>query len=400
MRLWVVWTVTVLLGAVGLTWCFWVELHGNEESIIATVRNLVLVFGSIWAAPLGIWRLVLAERRLLNERYQNGAEMLGSDFLSVRLGGIYSLRKLAEDYPKQYHVEAMNIFCAFVRHPPEDKTIAHSEKNPIFNLRPDVEAVVEAIRKRSKACIALEKKRDFKLNLQTAFLEYASFAGADLSNAILDYADLTLANLGGADLSNATFEAADLSNAGLDNADLTRANLEGAVLRGATLSLTKLEDAVLTQTQLDEARRQFDRPRPPPRLTRRSRYGYRLASRLAPRGLVVGCSSGPRAACRGSEEGTVIWGALIRTIVFLFLWDPSLDATNWRAEQAIRPAVVVRKVCGGNRTRHGADTQQVLASVVRTARQRDLDLPALIATMLRATNPIVPEVLALPPPPA
>ena len=42
--------------------------------------------------------------------------------------------------------------------------------------------------------------------------------------------------------------------------------------------------------------------------------------------------------------------------VFLFLWDPSLDATNWRAEQAIRPAVVVRKVCGGNRTRHGADS--------------------------------------------
>ena len=86
--------------------------------------------------------------------------------------------------------------------------------------------------------------------------------------------------------------------------------------------------------------------------------------------------------------------------VFLFLWDPSLDATNWRAEQAIRPGVVVRKVCGGNRTRHGADTQQVLASVVRTTRQRDLDLPALIATMLRATNPVVPEVLGLPPPPA
>ena len=61
--------------------------------------------------------------------------------------------------------------------------------------------------------------------------------------------------------------------------------------------------------------------------------------------------------------------------VFLFLWDPSLDATNWRAEQAIRPAVVIRKVCGGNRTRRGADTQQVLSSVVRTARQRDLGLP-------------------------
>ena len=78
--------------------------------------------------------------------------------------------------------------------------------------------------------------------------------------------------------------------------------------------------------------------------------------------------------------------------VFLFfLWDPSLDATNWRAEQAIRPAVVIRKVCGGNRTRHGADTQQVLASVVRTARQRLLDLPPLITALLRAAEPVVPR---------
>ncbi len=86
--------------------------------------------------------------------------------------------------------------------------------------------------------------------------------------------------------------------------------------------------------------------------------------------------------------------------VFLFLLDPSIDATNWRAEQAVRPAVVTRKVCGGNRSRKGADTQQVLASVVRTARQRDLDLPALIATMLRASDPLVPDELGLPPPPA
>ena len=56
------------------------------------------------------------------------------------------------------------------------------------------------------------------------------------------------------------------------------------------------------------------------------------------------------------------------------------------------PAVVTRKVGRGDRTRHGADTQQVLASVVRTAYQRDLDLAPLIATMLRATtNPTVPD---------
>lgn len=78
------------------------------------------------------------------------------------------------------------------------------------------------------------------------------------------------------------------------------------------------------------------------------------------------------------------------TAIFSFLFDPRLDATNWRAEQALRPAVITRKVCGGgNRTRRGADTQQVLASVLRTAQQRGLDTTDVFVTLLRAPTPIV-----------
>jgi transposase len=76
--------------------------------------------------------------------------------------------------------------------------------------------------------------------------------------------------------------------------------------------------------------------------------------------------------------------------LFSFLVDPDLDATNWRAEQAIRPAVVTRKMCGGgNRSPRGADTQQVLASILRTAHQRDLDSGDVVTTLLRAPAPIV-----------
>lgn len=76
--------------------------------------------------------------------------------------------------------------------------------------------------------------------------------------------------------------------------------------------------------------------------------------------------------------------------VFTFLLAPTVDATNWRAEQALRPAVVTRKVWGGNRTERGALTQHVLASVLRTIHQRDLDAPALITELLRTRSPIVP----------
>lgn len=76
--------------------------------------------------------------------------------------------------------------------------------------------------------------------------------------------------------------------------------------------------------------------------------------------------------------------------IFSFLVDPALDATNWRAEQAIRPAVITRKVNGGgNRTPHGAATQQVLTSILRTAQQRHLDADAVITTLLHARAPIV-----------
>ena len=68
--------------------------------------------------------------------------------------------------------------------------------------------------------------------------------------------------------------------------------------------------------------------------------------------------------------------------LFSFLFDPAVDATNWRAEQALRPAVVNRKVSGGNRTARGADTQQVLTSVLRTAQQRHLDASAILVDLL------------------
>ena len=80
--------------------------------------------------------------------------------------------------------------------------------------------------------------------------------------------------------------------------------------------------------------------------------------------------------------------------VFSFLFDPALDATNWRAEHALRPAVITRKMCGGgNRTPRGARSQQVLASLLRTAQQRGLDTTALLVTALQAPRPVVLDAL-------
>jgi transposase len=81
--------------------------------------------------------------------------------------------------------------------------------------------------------------------------------------------------------------------------------------------------------------------------------------------------------------------------VFSCLTDPTIDATNWRAEQALRPAVVNRKVSGGNRTTRGAATQQILTSVVQTARLRGLSPRRVLVNLLHAPTPAPSRALSL-----
>ena len=81
-----------------------------------------------------------------------------------------------------------------------------------------------------------------------------------------------------------------------------------------------------------------------------------------------------------------------RDHLFTFLRTPGVQATNWRAEQAIRPAVVTRKAWGGNRTWTGADTWQALASVLRTATQQARDPVELLTCLLRAPTPILADL--------
>jgi transposase len=79
--------------------------------------------------------------------------------------------------------------------------------------------------------------------------------------------------------------------------------------------------------------------------------------------------------------------------LFVFLGRDDIEATNWPAEHAIRPAVVNRKSCGGNRTGRGATSQAVLMSLLRTCQQRDVNSLSALTTILRSPKPISYEAL-------
>jgi transposase len=82
-----------------------------------------------------------------------------------------------------------------------------------------------------------------------------------------------------------------------------------------------------------------------------------------------------------------------RDDLFTFLHRPGLDATNWRAELAIRFGVILRKVWGGSRTWAGAGAQSVLMSVWRTCWQQGRSALDFLSQLLRGKS----VALALPP---
>ena len=81
-----------------------------------------------------------------------------------------------------------------------------------------------------------------------------------------------------------------------------------------------------------------------------------------------------------------------------FLDHPEVEPTNWEAEQAIRPAVVNRKVWGGNRTWAGARAQEVLMSVLQTCKRTGRAALEFVSQTLRAFgNPNLNRPILLPP---
>jgi transposase len=83
--------------------------------------------------------------------------------------------------------------------------------------------------------------------------------------------------------------------------------------------------------------------------------------------------------------------------LFTFLEFEGVDATNYKAEQAIRPAIPNRKVWGGNRNNVGAKAQSIITSVIRTTCQRGMDTVAFISSIIKARFGRGPRIVPIVP---
>jgi hypothetical protein len=270
------------------------------------IALVLIVLGALTAAVV----LLIARRASLDRREQRreyhltqgfarAVDQLGHPALDVRLGGLYSLERLALESPED-HVPIVEILAAFVRehapwpprvgaqsgdgrklapaasHPAPAAAVASGGAAPAgmapagmgppspesssangipARSRPatDVQAAVTILGRRT---LAYDSGAPISLPhtlLSGSTLTGAHFERAVFSGAVLEGADLFKANLAAADLEGANLKDAGLLLANLNETVLWAANIEGARLYGANLEGAALKGANLKRAGLTGA---------------------------------------------------------------------------------------------------------------------------------------------------
>lgn len=242
---------------------------GDAEPPSSLLRNLVWIYISGVVGPLGLILAIqrtntatkqaaTAERGERNTRFQTGAQMLGSEVLAVRLGGIYALKALAENDPKAYCGTVTDLLSAFVREPTRDNDYAGSL---MMEIRLDVSEVVRALGDKTWRDLMVGSSIESnRINFKKADLKYGNFARLDLSgaemvqvnfgSAYLDRTNLSGAILPSSNLYQTMMCWADLRSANLNGAKFKDANLEGAAIDGCSIAFSQ----DLTKAQLAKAK--------------------------------------------------------------------------------------------------------------------------------------------------
>jgi pentapeptide repeat protein len=236
------------------------DLITAENNARVTLAQILGGFGLLVGLYLTYRNVKVSEEGKLTDRFSKAVELLGSEKLDVRLGGIYALERIAQDSQKD-HWTVMEVLTAFVREhsqqerersirwiTDDDGEHAYQDpEQPEISIAVDVQAAVAVIGRRKWA---EQEKPHQRIDLRRSFLKRAYLSGANLRRALLSNTDLTKANLMSADLTEASLWGAKLNNAFLREARLIKANLSEADLSNATLELTKLQEADLKKTKL------------------------------------------------------------------------------------------------------------------------------------------------------
>lgn len=221
--------------------------------------------------------LDIAREGQITDRFTKAIGQLGdSERLTVRLGGIYALERIANESEKD-HWPIIEVLTAYVREntpwppkpskdtPPQQDNPsrkgdpAAAQGQPLAKLATDIQAVLTVLGRRDRTYET--GRRPWLIgvpDVQPLDLRGTDLLNAHLTNAHLERADLSGAHLEGARLGGVNLKGAYLRAAILEGVDLALAHLEKAILEEAhlekaTLQLASLEGASLRGANLERA---------------------------------------------------------------------------------------------------------------------------------------------------
>ena len=206
--------LTIILGFAGIVLLWWRSYSADKQATVAQKQ-----------IDLATNQLLTGQQDSLDGRYQRIADMLGSDTVSTRVGGIYSLKHLMVTHTEQYHLAGIELLCAFIRSPPSHK----SPDADNGSLREDVQAAMSVIGSRTQKAIKWENPPSFTIDLEGVNLAGLKLHGANLSWAKLHSVSLANADLRKVNLSDAMLYNADFTSASISDVDFSHAMLQRAL---------------------------------------------------------------------------------------------------------------------------------------------------------------------------
>ena len=248
------------------------EIHGNKKigidyyGIAIRYFGIVAATGAIIGYIIAIARNIISdnqnkisdEQNSISERGQITESMVHAiaqigafnekkPNIEVRLGGIYSLERIARDSYRDYK-KIMDILCAYVR---ETALRKSREKRSPTNIREDIQSAIDVLGSEIEGLDSSQKEPKFRINLENCNLSGYNFSEGNFNRD-------TENNKNGAIFDKSKFEQSrfyktDLSYASFDKAILTKADFEEAILKEARLVAANCKDVVFKNTKVHGA---------------------------------------------------------------------------------------------------------------------------------------------------
>ncbi len=218
-----------------------------RSTLLQGLGGLLVLGGAAFGAVVAFGQVKASREVRSIDLFTKAIDLLASDRVSVRQGGVYALEQLSDlddDYRGHAHALLTAFVCQHAPWPPSkpDSEAQADRARSHGGLADDVAAAMAALG-RQKMIVGDAYSELERVDLRSAELNKLNLPRVCFAHANLDGANFAKANLANADMLETTLRNTNLSGANLREADLTGALLDGAILRGADLSKAKLQDA-------------------------------------------------------------------------------------------------------------------------------------------------------------